>query len=829
MRVTKLKGIWMDLNKRHVLENKIISKLDERLIELTASIRQAIEASVDRRILETLHRTSEFGNDASGHSPNSRGARNSNSTYSCGTRLARIDFPRFGGDAIQQWIYQCETFFAIDGTPEDFRVKLAVIHFEGKALQWHTSFIKTLPVGHLPTWTDFTRILIDRFGEIDDDPMSDLMKLRQTGSVVEHHDHFDVITSRLDLSDNHLLSCFLGGLEKDIQLTVKMFQPQDLRKTFHLAKLYESASASNMPPKFSLKSPSAYTNTMAILPPPKPLNKPPDSQTNQRHANKKPTPAFMIERRSKGLCYFCDEPYSPAHAVTHKKLEIHVLEVSNNEEELVDQLDDTHEDDNPSLDPHISVNALTGIATFNTMRVTGYFKKKPLHILIDSGNTHNFLDESVAKQLGYPLTAISPLSVAVADGARVNITAIAKHFPWTMHNREFTSNMLLIPLGCCDVVLGIEWLVTLGDITWNFDKLTMQFSVQGKRMVLRGTTDIGLKTARKRQLQKTITGGVHLSLLQLCDQDNDFLFHSLTTHADCQLIPNSIEALLLQFHDIFQEPTTLPPTRPGHDHKIPLVTGANPINKRPYRYVKQQKDIIDKLVHDSLKSGIIQQSSSPFASPVVLVGKKDGSWRLCVDYRDLNKQTIKDRFPIPLVDDLLDELHGSMVFSKIDLRSGYNQVRMEDGDIHKTAFKTHGGHFEYLVMPFGLTNAPATFQGLMNDVFKDYLRHFLLVFFDDILIYSKDLPHHLSHLHSVLLTMRQNSLYAKKSKCYFGVERVEYLGHFITKEGVSTDPAKILAVQNWPIPTSLKQLRGFLGLAGYYRRFVRGMVVLHGH
>ncbi|GKF37663.1 putative mitochondrial protein, partial [Tanacetum coccineum] len=176
----------------------------------------------------------------------------------------------------------------------------------------------------------------------------------------------------------------------------------------------------------------------------------------------------------------------------------------------------------------------------------------------------------------------------------------------------------------------------------------------------------------------------------------------------------------------------------------------------------------------------------------------DGTWRMCIDYRQLNKHTVKDKFSIPVIEELIDELHGSVVFSKLDL--------------------SHEGHYEFLVMPFGLTNAPSTFQSL---VFKAFPRKFVLVFFDDILIYSKNLEEHCVHLAQVLQVMKDNTLYAKKSKCYFAVPQVEYLGHIISAQGVSTDPSKIEAMQKWPIPSTLKHFRGFLGLTGYYRRFIK--------
>ena len=215
-----------------------------------------------------------------------------------------------------------------------------------------------------------------------------------------------------------------------------------------------------------------------------------------------------------------------------------------------------------------------------------------------------------------------------------------------------------------------------------------------------------------------------------------------------------------------------------------------------------------------LDVGLIRPSVSPWGTLVIFIQKKDRSWRICIDYHQLNKATIKNQYPLPRIDDLFNQMKGATVFSKIDLRSGYHQLRIKEDDIPKTAFKMRFGHYEFTVLPFGLTNTPGVFMSLMNGVFREYLDKFIQVFIDDILIYSRTMEEHDEHLRLVLQCLREHKLYGKLSKCSFYQSRIHYLGHVISGEGVSVDPAKVEAIMEWPAPTNVTEVRIFMGLAG---------------
>ncbi|GJU29104.1 putative reverse transcriptase domain-containing protein [Tanacetum coccineum] len=303
-----------------------------------------------------------------------------------------------------------------------------------------------------------------------------------------------------------------------------------------------------------------------------------------------------------------------------------------------------------------------------------------------------------------------------------------------------------------------------------------------------------------------------------------FLAHVTTKETEDKSEKKRLEdvPIVQDFPEVFPEDLPgLPPTRQV-EFQIDLVPGAAPVARAPYRLAPSEMKELSEQLKELSDKGFIRPSSSPWGAPVLFVKKKDGSFRMCIDYRELNKLTVKNRYPLPRIDDLFDQLQGSSVYSKIDLRSGYHQLRVREEDIPKTAFRTRYGHYEFQVMPFGLTNAPAVFMDLMNRVCKPYLDKFVIVFIDDILIYSKNKKEHEEHLKLILELLKKEELYAKFSKCEFWIPKVQFLGHVIDSEGIHVDPAKIESIKDWTSPKSPTEIRQFLGLAGYYRRFIEG-------
>ena len=281
------------------------------------------------------------------------------------------------------------------------------------------------------------------------------------------------------------------------------------------------------------------------------------------------------------------------------------------------------------------------------------------------------------------------------------------------------------------------------------------------------------------------------------------------------------ERIFKSYADTIPEelPGTLPPSR-GVEHTIELAVGATPTRGHTFRKTGPELKALDEEVAKMLKLGWIRPSRSPFSASPLFVKKPDGTLRLVVDYRLLNGITIKNRYPLPLASELFDATQGARYFSKIDLRTGFHQIRVAEADRHKTAFSTPFGHYEYNVLAMGLCNAPATFMQLMNDTFRSALGKYVLVYLDDILVYSKTLKEHEEHVAAVFEKLRQQRLYAKRSKCELFLAEVDFLGHRLGRGRLGTNADKVQAVQDWPVPTRVRHVRSFLGLVNFYRKFI---------
>ena len=295
-----------------------------------------------------------------------------------------------------------------------------------------------------------------------------------------------------------------------------------------------------------------------------------------------------------------------------------------------------------------------------------------------------------------------------------------------------------------------------------------------------------------------------------------------TASSIAKLDPKVLNDLLEEYKDLFPDSIPgLPPDR-GISLSIPLIDGAQPVNRPAFRYSPAERQEIEEQVRYLLSRGLITERTSPFGAPVLFVPNPNGTLRVCIDYRGLNKLTRKNQFPIPRVDDLIDQLRGAKLFSAIDLMQGYYQIRIRQEDCEKTAFKTPIGLFEFKVLPFGLSNAPAIFQSMMNKIFAKQIGKSVLVYLDDIMVFSRSAEEHLKHLREVLDILREKQFVCRLHKCQFNLTEVKYLGHIVSHEGVRPNPAKSVKVNEWPTPTNVHEIRQFLGLANYFGKYMQG-------
>jgi hypothetical protein len=745
----------------------------------------------------------------------------------------------FDGTNVLDWIFQAEQFFMFYNISPENRVPMVAFYMKREALGWY----KWMYQNHqLLDWLSFSRELELRFGPSTfENHQAQLFKLRQTGTISEYQASFEKLANQITgLPAEAMLNCFISGLHTEIRNELAIQKPPTISQAIGLAKLvetkirdtknkfqrpfYPSSSSSSQPhktPNFPPNPPKPNTQTA----PPKTTTTPPNLPIRRL------SPAQMQERRALGLCYNCDEKYVTGHRCATGR---YLLLILDPDEQIENHEPQTEPDYTITAEEtyfQLSHQALTGQLSPKTLKFQGHLHGLPVMVLIDTGSTHNILQPRIANHLHIPSQPIPNFSVMVGNGSHLQCSGFCVNVPIDLQNNLFHIPFYLLPIEGADAVLGMEWLRQLGPIAADFSIPSISFTYGDQRVTLQWDPQYLPQPSTYHQichlLHTDSIASLHLLSYTPTPQLDPHIASSTQPTLDtiAHNLPPEIYQLLQQFPSVFSTPHGLPPSR-QHDHAIPIIPNTPPINVKPYRYPHSQKEAMTTIIHDMLQQGIITPSNSPYSSPVLLVRKKYGTWRFCVDYRALNAVTIRDRFPIPTIDELLDELGSASVFTKIDLRSCYHQIRVIPEDTHKTAFRTFDGHYEFLVMPFGLTNAPSTFQSAMNDLFRPYLRRFVLVFFDDILVYSRCLTDHLLHLKLVLELLAANQFMAKLSKCVFAVDKVDYLGHVISFNGVSPDPEKIQAILDWPVPRSLTAVRGFLGLTGFYRRFVHHYATL---
>eukprot|EP00256_Glycine_max_P046828 XP_006600060.2 uncharacterized protein LOC102668776 [Glycine max] len=613
--IDKLEEAVHRLSESHTSLSQGHQSLNSKIDNIHSSLTAQIESLFERLATIALQPNPSPSPNNSAHIPLSPTSRHHH---------LKLDVPRFDGHDPLGWIFKISQFFDYQGILELERLTIASFYMDGPALSWYQWMHRT---------------------------------------VTDYLTAFERLANRtIGIAPSSLLSCFISGLLLELRREVQALRPISLPQAIELARLQEDKMLDRRrgprPPPHSPfpHSPSPLPSSVASpsLSPKTPLSLPPPKLPVKRLSAEE-----LAVRRDQGLCYHCDDKCSPGHRC---KSRLHLFIA---DEDVLSPDSPSDDDPNLTLVSQISLNAMEGSPTPQTFRLYGSIGHHRVIILVDGESSHNFIQTRIARFLNLPTAPTSPLRVMVGNGHTLDCDTVSPQITLTIQTHPFTLDLLHLPICGADIVLGVQWLKHLGPVTTDFAALTMTFLSLGRPITLIADVPPTPSPASAHQIKRLATTHSISALFHITPLPAQT--HTLTSVPPPDSIPEPIATLLRRYSTFFSEPKHLPPPR-TIQHHIHLLPNEPPVNVRPYRYPHYQKTEIESQITAMLDSGLIQPSQSPFSSPILLVKKKDGSWRCCIDYRALNTITVKDKFPMPTVDELLDDLGKASWFSKLDLR-----------------------------------------------------------------------------------------------------------------------------------------------------------------
>ncbi|XP_028794242.1 uncharacterized protein LOC114749870 [Neltuma alba] len=734
-------------------------------------------------------------------------AQESPSTSDVRTTSSKVDVPRpkaFKGTRnakeLDNFLWSMEQYFRANVVTDDaLKVSIACLYLEDTAMVWWRRRQGDIEKGTctIDTWVEFKGELKKQFypSNVEEEARGRLRRLQHKGSIREYVKEFtEVLLEIPDYPDKEAFFAFMDGLQQWAKLEIQRRGAQDLTTAISIA---ESLIEFKKPEK------------------PKPKDKGGKGKSGGEHhrgketTNKSKGPKeYKAGERPSLKCFFCEGPHKARDCPKKAKLSVLIEEREERERE---------EERVGSLQLLNAIKAKVEMPKsgrkgwlFVETEIGGHTVKA----LVDTGASNNFLRVEEAKKLGIHYQGERGWLKAVNSGPRATF-GVARDVKVRLGDWNGLVDFSIVTMDDYPIVLGMEFMDKVKAVPIPFANTMCILEEGNPRLVpLERETQLREKQISAMQLSKGIKKKQPTYLVALEEE---------AVASPTKNLPRCIEHVLEEFKDMMppELPKRLPPKREV-DHKIELVPGATPPAAVPYRLAPSELEELRRQLKELVDMGYIRPSKAPYGAPVLFQKKHDGSLRLCIDYQALNKITVKNKYPIPLIADLFDQLGQARWFTKLDLRSGYYQVRIVEGDEPKTTCVTRYGSYEFLVMPFGLTNVPATFCTLMNRVLQLFLDKFVVVYLDDIVIYSKTLEEHVKHLRQVFQVLRENELYVKKEKCAFAQQEVTFLGHIVGGGKLRMDESKVRAIQEWEPPRKVPELRSFLGLANYYRKFIKG-------